>query len=461
MLFSSIPFLYFFLPAVLICYFLAPWKLKNAVLLLFSLVFYGWGEPKLLFLMIFTISVFYACGLAIGRAGEQRWKKFWLWVSVVVSLGLLGIFKYADFFIGSINAVTGMSLPLLKLALPVGISFYTFQCLSYTIEVYRGTAEVQKDPVAFGAYVTLFPQLIAGPIVRYVDVARELKHRTHSWENVALGLRRFLVGLGKKVILADNFALLMKLFRESGEPSVLFYWMYAIAILLNIYFDFSGYSDMAIGLGRIFGFHFLENFNYPYMSKSITEFWRRWHMSLGSWFRDYVYIPMGGNRVSRGRWIFNILTVWMLTGAWHGAAWNFVLWGLLYAVLLMIEKWVPALQKLSNVLRHGYVLLITMLGFVLFNAESIAQAGSDIAALFGFGSIPLVSAATLYYLRSYGPLFLLGFMGATPLVKHAAQKVSETKAGPVLELLVMTALLLVCTGYLVDGSFSPFLYFRF
>ena len=461
MLFSSIPFLYYFLPAVLLCYFLVPDKVKNAVLLVFSLVFYGWGEPKLVFLMMFTISVFYFCGLAVGKSLQQRWKKFWLTVSVVVSLSLLGLFKYADFFIASVNAATGLSLPLLRLALPVGISFYTFQCLSYTIDVYRGNAEVQKDPVAFGAYVTLFPQLIAGPIVRYVDVAKELKCRSHTWENLAYGLRRFLVGLGKKVILADNFALLIKLFRESGEPSVLFYWMYAVAFLLNIYFDFSGYSDMAIGLGRIFGFHFLENFNYPYMSKSITEFWRRWHISLGSWFRDYVYIPLGGNRVSRGRWIFNILVVWMLTGAWHGAAWNFVLWGLLYAVFLLIEKWVPALQKLPGILRHGYVLLATVLGFVLFNGESVAQAGSDIAALFGFGGLPAVTPETLYYLRSYSLLFVMGVVGATPVVKLAAQKVSETKAGPILQLFLLLGLLLVCTGYLVDGSFSPFLYFRF
>ena len=461
MLFSGIPFLYYFLPAVLLCYFLVPHQLKNGVLLLFSLVFYGWGEPKLVFLMVFTIAVFYLCGLAMGKAAQQRWKKFWLMVSVVVSLSLLGLFKYADFFIGSINAVTGLSLPLLKLALPVGISFYTFQCLSYTIDVYRGTAQVQKDPVAFGAYVTLFPQLIAGPIVRYADVAKELKHRSHTWENLAYGLRRFLVGLSKKVILADNFALLIKIFRESGEPSVLFYWMYAVAFLLNIYFDFSGYSDMAIGLGRIFGFHFLENFNYPYLSKSITEFWRRWHMSLGSWFRDYVYIPLGGNRVSRGRWIFNILVVWMLTGAWHGAAWNFVLWGMLYAVLLLAEKWIPGLQKLPSFLCHGYVLLATVLGFVLFNAESVSQAGSDIAALFGFGGLPVVTAETLYYLRSYALLFVLGFVGATPVVKLAARKISATKAGPVLELLTLVVLLLVCTGYLVDGSFSPFLYFRF
>ena len=461
MLFSSIPLLYYFLPAVLICYFLVPDKVKNAVLLVFSLIFYGWGEPKLVFLMVFTIAVFYLCGLAMGKAAQQRWKKFWLTVSVVVSLSLLGLFKYADFFIGSVNAVTGLSPPLLRLALPVGISFYTFQCLSYTIDVYRGTAEVQRDPVAFGAYVTLFPQLIAGPIVRYVDVAKELEHRSHTWENLAYGLRRFLVGLSKKVILADNFALLIKIFRESGEPSVVFYWMYAVAFLLNIYFDFSGYSDMAIGLGRIFGFHFLENFNYPYLSKSITEFWRRWHMSLGSWFRDYVYIPLGGNRVSRGRWIFNILVVWMLTGAWHGAAWNFVLWGLLYALFLLMEKWVPALQKLPAILRHGYVLLATVLGFVLFNAESVAQAGSDIAALLGFGGLPAVTAETLYYLRSYSLLFVVGVAGATPVVKLAAQKVSKTKAGPVLELLRLVVLLMVCTGYLVDGSFSPFLYFRF
>ena len=461
MVFSSIPFLYYFLPAVLITYFLVPLKLKNPVLLLSSLVFYGWGEPKLLFLMMFTIALFYLCGLAIGRAGQRKWKKLWLWVSVAVGVGFLVIFKYADFFIGSINNVTGLGLPLLKLALPVGISFYTFQCLSYTIDVYRGRAEVQKDPVAFGTYVVLFPQLIAGPIVRYVDVARELKNRSHSWENISQGLRRFLIGLGKKVILADNFALLIKLFRESGESSVLFYWMYAVAFLMNVYFDFSGYSDMAIGLGRIFGFHFQENFNYPYMSKSITEFWRRWHMSLGSWFRDYVYIPMGGNRVSRRRWIINILTVWMLTGAWHGAAWNFVLWGLLYGVLLLVEKRMPVLQNLPDVLRHGYVLLVTILGFVLFNAESLVQAGSDMTALFGFGGLPAVTAETLYYLRSYGLLFVLGIVGSTPVVKKAAGKVSATKAGPVLELLALMALLLVCTAYLVDGSFSPFLYFRF
>ena len=459
MVFSSIPFLYYFLPAVLAVYFLTPRKGKNAVLLLASLIFYGWGELRLLPLMAFTILLCYVCGLGIERSRKR--KKLWLLASIVISVGLLGVFKYADFFIGSLNTVTGLKIPLLHLALPVGISFYTFQCLSYTIDVYRGSVPAQKNLINFGAYVALFPQLIAGPIVRYADIARELEHREHSWDNAAAGLRRFLVGLGKKVILADNFALLIRLFRQSGEKSVLFYWMYAVAFTLNIYFDFSGYSDMAIGLGRVLGFHFVENFNYPYLSGSVTEFWRRWHISLGSWFRDYVYIPMGGSRVSRWRWVLNILTVWMLTGLWHGAAWNFVLWGLLFAALLLAEKWIPVLQRLPGVLRHGYVLLAVVLSFVLFNADSLAQAGQDFAGLFGFGSLSLTSAETLYYLKSYAVLFVLGILGSTPVVKNAARHIDGTKAGVVLEAAAMLALLIVCTAYLVDGSFSPFLYFRF
>ena len=461
MVFSSIPFLYYFLPLAVLVYFLVPVRGKNAVLLVSSLIFYGWGEPKLLGLMVFTIILFYLCGLAIGKAGEVKQKKFWLTLSVVVSITLLGLFKYADFFIGSFNNMTGLSLPLLRLALPVGISFYTFQCLSYTIDVYRGQVPPQKNPVSFGAYVSMFPQLIAGPIVRYSDIARQLENRTHSREDFFLGLRRFLVGLGKKVILADNFALLADLFRQSEEKSVLFYWMYAVAFMLNIYFDFSGYSDMAIGLGRICGFRFVENFNYPYLSRSVTEFWRRWHMSLGSWFRDYVYIPMGGNRVSKNRWVFNIFTVWVLTGLWHGAAWNFVLWGLFFGILLLVEKWIPALQKLPDILRHAYVLLAVMLSFVLFNAESLSRAGADIAGLFGYGGIPLVSAPALYYLKSYGLLFVLGIVGSTPVVKQCAVRIGTTKAGAILESLLLMLLLLVCTAYLVDGSFSPFLYFRF
>ena len=468
MLFSSIPFLYYFLPIVVIVYFCLPKVLKNAWLLISSLVFYGWGEPKYVFLMIGTIVLFYGCGLGIGYAKKQGFKRFWLILSVVISLGLLAIFKYADFFVENFNAVTGLSVPLLRLALPIGISFYTFQCLSYTIDVYRGNAQMQKNPIHFGAYVALFPQLIAGPIVRYVDVARELKEREHTWDNVALGMRRFLIGLAKKIIIADNLALLQELFRASDQPSVLFYWMYAVAFMLNIYFDFSGYSDMAIGLGRIFGFRFVENFDYPYLSKSITEFWRRWHMSLGSWFRDYVYIPLGGNRVKKLRWVFNILVVWMLTGFWHGAAWNFILWGLMFAVLLLIEKWVPAIKKLPSFLQHFYVLLLVCISFVLFNATvpgtnvpSVAQAGKDLACMFGFGGLPLVSSHAWYYLRSYAVLLIVAIVGATPLAKKLACRVGETRVGAVLEWVLMGILLLVCTAYLVDGSFSPFLYLRF
>ena len=465
MLFSSIPFLFYFLPAVLLAYFLVPFKLKNAVLLIASLVFYAWGEPRYVVLMVASILLFFFCGLAIGKAEAQKWKKFWLTVSVVCSLALLAVFKYADFFVESFNAATGLSIPLLKLALPIGISFYTFQCLSYTVDVYRGSAEVQKNVVSFGAYVALFPQLIAGPIVRYVDVARELNRRTHSWAEVTLGLRRFIVGLSKKILIANTLGELTNLFRASGEKSVLFYWIYAIAFALHIYFDFSGYSDMAIGLGKVFGFHFIENFNYPYLSRSVAEFWRRWHMSLGSWFRDYVYIPLGGNRVSRGRWVFNTLVVWMLTGLWHGAAWNFVLWGLLYAAFLMIEKWVPAIGKLPSILRRVYVLLVVVLGFVLFNAADIGQAAGDIGGMFGFGGVPLVTGETLYYLRSYGVVLLLGLVGATPLIRDLALRLSKGersgKAIAILEPVVLTALLLLCTAYLVDGSFNPFLYFRF
>ena len=458
MLFSSIPFLYYFLPAVLILYFLVPTKLKNAVLLLSSLVFYGWGEPKYVILMALTIGAFYLCGLAIGSAKSQPARKLWLAAAVFIGIVFLVIFKYADFFLQSFASVTGLSLPLLKLALPIGISFYTFQCMSYAVDVYRGVAQPQKNPISFGAYVALFPQLIAGPIVRYVDVARELENRTTTFDDAMAGIRRFLVGLGKKILIANQLGLLTEVFRDSGEKSILFHWMYAVAFMLHIYFDFSGYSDMAIGLGRVFGFHFIENFDYPYLSKSVTEFWRRWHMSLGSWFRDYVYIPLGGNRVMRARWVFNILVVWMLTGLWHGASWNFVLWGLLFAVVLLIEKWLPALWKLPSFVRHSYVLLIVMASFVLFNAADLPQAAQDLKGL--VAGLPVVTQESLYYLRSYAVVFLVSIVGATPLPKLLAAKLPE-KAMAVVEPVLLIVLLLTCTAYLVDGSFNPFLYFRF
>ena len=455
MLFSSIPFLFYFLPAVILVYFLVPRRFRNLVLLVFSLFFYGWGEPKYLFLMAGSIGAYYGCGRAMERWPQR--KKLWLWLSVGLAVTLMGIFKYADFFISSVNAATGLSFGLLRLALPIGISFYTFQCLSYVIDVYRGDVPAQRSLTAFGAYVCLFPQLIAGPIVRYIDVARELESRTHSVDQFCDGMRRFLVGLGKKVLIADGLALFINRFRDCGEPSVLFYWAYALAFTLHIYFDFSGYSDMAIGLGRIFGFRFLENFDYPYLSRSVSEFWRRWHMSLGSWFRDYVYIPLGGSRVSSGRWVLNILAVWMLTGLWHGASWNFVVWGLLYAVMLLAERFVPGLKKLGGF----YTFPVVMLGFVVFNAADLSQAAADLGAMFGLAGLPLVTEATGYYLRSFAILFALAILGACPVVRNAARRVGESRFGPVLETVMMGALLLACTAYLVDGSFSPFLYFRF
>ena len=458
MLFSGLTFLYCFLPAVLAAYFLAPRAAKNGVLLLASLFFYAWGEPKLAWLMVAAILVFYLCGLAIGRGKSKREKKLWLAVSVVIGLGLLGIFKYADFFIGSLNAA-GLNLPLPGLALPIGISFYTFQCISYAVDVYRGEVAPQQNLISFGCYVSLFPQLIAGPIVRYTQVAQELEGRTHTAEDFTLGLRRFLFGLGKKVLLANQFGELAALYRASEEKSVLFCWLYAVGFTLQIYFDFSGYSDMAIGLGRIFGFRFPENFNYPYLSRSITEFWRRWHMTLGGWFRDYVYIPLGGNRVSRGRWLFNILAVWALTGLWHGASRNFVLWGLGFAALLLLEKLFPRLARLPRGLAQVYVMAAVTLSFVLFSAESLAQAGQDFGGMLGLAGLPAVTAESIYQLRSFAVLLIAGILGATPLPKRLGHAVGQRY--PWVQAAIMPVLLLLCTAYLVDGSFNPFLYFRF
>ena len=466
MIFSSVPFLYYFLPMTLLVYFLVPRAFKNAVLMCASLLFYGWGEPRYLILMVISVAVGYIGGLLIEKYRGTKAALWLTWITVGILLSFLAYFKYANFFIDNFNAITGLSVSFLRIALPVGISFYTFQILSYDVDVYRGDVKAQRNVVDLAAYVTMFPQLIAGPIVRYSDIEVQLRERTHTFEKISAGIRRFVIGLGKKILIADVMAALCDTFRASDEKSVLFYWMYAIAFCLNIYFDFSGYSDMAIGLGKIFGFNFLENFNYPYISASVTEFWRRWHMSLGSWFRDYVYIPLGGNRVSKPRWFFNIFVVWMLTGFWHGAAWNFILWGLLFAVLLVIEKLflLKALNKLK-VLNHVYVLFFVMISFVLFNAADLPQAYSDVVSLFGAGGLPLVSQETLYYLQSYMWIFLAAIIGATPLPKTVVGKLMNTKVGSaigtVLEPLVLIGLLTVMTAYLVDGSFSPFLYFRF
>ena len=462
MLFSSIPFAYYFLPAVLVLYFLVPFRFKNAVLLAFSLVFYGWGEPVYLILMTLSILMGWVFGLLIGKYRGTKRAKLFLTASVVTSLGLLGWFKYADFAVENLNAL-GLDLALPRVALPIGISFYTFQILSYTIDVYRGNAERQKSLVNFGAYVSMFPQLIAGPIVRYADVARQLESREHSVEKASLGVRRFVIGLAKKVLIANQLGQLIELYRASSQPSVLFVWMYAAAFALQIYFDFSGYSDMAIGLGKIFGFDLLENFNYPFISRSISEFWRRWHMSLGGWFRDYVYIPLGGNRVKPLRYVFNVLAVWALTGLWHGAAWNFVLWGLLFAALLTAEKFLlgKAMAKLPGWLVRVPILVVLLISFVLFNASSLSQAAADVGGMLGLGGLPAVSAESLYYLRSYGLLLVMAVVGATPLVKNLALRLEKGKAFALLEPVVLCALLLAVTAFLVGGSFNPFLYFRF
>jgi alginate O-acetyltransferase complex protein AlgI len=465
MLFSGLPFLYYFLPAVILLYFIAPKKLKNSALLLSSLVFYGWGEPKYIFLIFFSIIYGWVSGLLTEKATTKKWKLFWTVSNVVVSIGLLGVFKYADFFVSNFNALTGLSVPLLRLALPIGISFYTFQILSYTVDVYRGDVPAQKNIIDFATYVVLFPQLIAGPIVRYSDVAKELKDRKSTIESVALGLRRFVFGLGKKVLIANALGELCDIYRASNEKTVLFSWVYAIAFSLHIYFDFSGYSDMAIGLGKIFGFNFIENFNYPYISRSITEFWRRWHMSLGSWFRDYVYIPMGGNRVNTFRRYFNIFTVWMLTGFWHGAEWNFILWGLMFAVLLVIEKvWLLKHLNKSKVLNHVYVLFFVAISFVLFNGAGTVGGIEDIGRLFGIGAAAS-SASVWYYIKSYALIFVIAIIGATPLPKMAVEKIRAHKVGGkiinTVEPFITLAMLVVITAFLVDGSFNPFLYFRF
>ena len=464
MLFSSVPFLFYFLPCVLVVYFLVPRCLKNSVLLLASLVFYGWGEPRYLLLMLVSIAQGYAFGLLMERRAARR--KLWLTLSVVLSLAMLGYFKYADFFIANFNAVTGLSLPLLRIALPIGISFYTFQIISYVIDVYRGDAAAQHNPIDLAAYIAMFPQLIAGPIVRYADVAEQLRSRTHSVGKAALGLRRFTAGLAKKILLANVLGELVASFKDSGEQSVLFVWLYAAAYVLQIYFDFSGYSDMAIGLGKIFGFDFCENFDYPLISASATEFWRRWHMSLGSWFRDYLYIPLGGNRVGRARWFLNIFIVWFATGFWHGAAWNFVLWGLFFAVLLVLEKlWLLRPLQKKKWLGHIYMALVLAVSFVLFDADSISGAAKTVAAMFGGGRLPFSSAETLYYLRSYLPLLIIAAVGATPLPKRAFEALQAKRGGAsvltVAEPVGILLLLVVCTAYLIDGSFNPFLYFRF
>ena len=465
MLFSSISFLFYFLPAIILLYYAVPFKFKNTVLLLFSLFFYAWGGVKYALFMIIAIVMGYVYGLLIEKLRGKVWSKVVLTIAVATIISFMLYFKYMDFFIENINAVFGSSIPLLKIVLPIGISFYTFQIISYVVDVYRGE-KAQKNPINLAAYVAMFPQLIAGPIVRYADVARELEHRTHSVALASAGIRRFIIGLAKKVIIANSMYDLSELAYAATEKTVLYYWIYGISIMLYIYFDFSGYSDMAIGLGKIFGFNFLENFNYPFISKSVTEFWRRWHMSLGSWFRDYLYIPLGGNRVSKGRWFINIFAVWLFTGFWHGASWNFIIWGLFFGVLLVIEKfWTYKFFNKSRVIGRVYILFAGLISFMVFQLPTMGEAFSFIGGLFGAGGIPFASAETLYNIGNYGILLVLAIVGSTPVVKILATKFSESKRfgkiANILEPVMLVALLAIVTAFLVDSSSNPFLYFRF
>ena len=440
MLFSSITFLYYFLPCVLFLYFIVPQRLKNTVLLISSLFFYAWGEPYYVLFMLGSICVGYLTGLGIEKYQDTPRIKWVLATSVTLHVVVLFGFKVSD-------------------SLPIGISFYTFQVISYMVDVYRKDVPAQKNVLDFATYVSMFPQLIAGPIVRYADIEKQLKNREHSIENAAYGIRRFVLGLSKKVLLANTLGELCEIFRASNDKSILFYWMYAVAFALHVYFDFSGYSDMAIGLGRMMGFRYQENFNYPYISKSVTEFWRRWHISLGSWFRDYVYIPLGGNRVNKSRYLFNILLVWALTGLWHGGAWNFVVWGLYFAVLLMVEKlWLLKAMERHEVLGHLYAIIIVLIGFVIFDATNLNQAWEYIGAMFGFTEVPMVSAEAVYYLKSYAVIYMVSILGATPLVKSIATRI---KKADYFEPILLLGLLIAVTAFLVDGSFNPFLYFRF
>ena len=461
MVFSDIPFLFLFFPVLLILYYLTPYRAKNYLLLAASLLFYFTGEPRYTLLLIASAVVNYL--LALWMVSLPRFKRLFLTATILLNIGALVLFKFSALWFGLINAWTGSAL--VPLALPLGISFYTFQALSYTVDVYRGNARLQKNPFAFATYLCLFPQLIAGPIVRYTDVDEELSSRRHTLEDFSEGLVRFTVGLAKKIILANNLGLLCDTFRQAETPSAAFGWLYAVAYALQIYFDFSGYSDMAIGLGRVFGFHFPENFRHPYVSGSITEFWRRWHITLSGWFRDYVYIPLGGSRVGRARWMLNLLIVWALTGLWHGSGtgvMNFILWGALYGILLCLEKlFLGKIFAKYRPIGHLTVVLVTLFGFVLFGANGLSGALSDLWVL--FGKWGLSDPAALYYWRSGAVLILVAILGATPLPKKVWALIEKRYApgAALLQPLLIGLALAISTAYIVDSSFNPFLYFRF
>lgn len=462
MLFTSISFLYYFLPIVLIIYFIMPNKYRNFLLFVSSMFFYFYGEPKYIILILLEILIAYFGAIIIDKTKNKTIFIF----TILIHVLLLCFFKYTDFLITNINSIFKTNISLLRISLPIGISFYTFQIISYVVDVYRGKVSVQKSFIRLATYVSLFPQLIAGPIVRYETIEEELKTRSHNFENFAEGARRFTIGLAKKVLIANILGELCTNF-DSSSKSIIFYWLFSISYMLQIYFDFSAYSDMAIGLGRIFGFHFLENFNYPYISKSITEFWRRWHISLSSWFKDYVYIPLGGNRVGKIKLLRNILIVWLLTGFWHGASWNFIVWGLMFGIILIIEKlWFNKyLEKLPNILKRIYVLFIVMISFIIFRADNLSEAFKIINGLFVFNKDVFINEITIYNLKNYFVVILIAILAATPILKNLIIKLKKNKKANylinLLEPFYIVFLLIIVTAYLIDNSYNPFLYFRF
>lgn len=464
MVFSSLTFLLWFLPCVLTVYFIAPKKAKNAILFAFSLLFYAWGEPIYVGLMILSTVLDYCCGRAVDKYRGTPRAKAGLIVSVIVNLSVLCLFKYADFLIGTVNGIFGSSIPLLELPLPIGISFYTFQTMSYTIDVYRGDAKVQNNIISFGAYVALFPQLIAGPIVRYQTIADQIDEREHSFDKFGEGVKRFVCGLGKKVLLANNIGLLWSTVSASAELTVVSAWLGIIAFAFQIYFDFSGYSDMAIGLGKMLGFDFLENFDYPYISKSVTEFWRRWHISTGTWFRDYVYIPLGGNKKGLAVQLRNIGIVWLLTGFWHGASWNYVLWGVYFGIILIVEKFflLDKLKKAPAALGHVYTLLCVAVSWVMFSFENIGKGWAFFKVM--LGGAAFCSSGTVYQLLSYLPLLIVCAIAATPLGSRLYRRFNEKCTSGLMaaaDIGGIAAISALSMAFLISGSYNPFLYFRF
>ena len=463
MVFTSITFLYYFLPIVLLIYFITPYKYRNGILLLSSLIFYFYGEPKYILLMIFEVLLAYFSMLIVSKSNN----KLLYILTIIIHILLLCIFKYLNFFTSNINSIFNINLPLSNIILPIGISFYTFQIISYEIDVYKKRVNVQKNLLKLATYIFMFPQLIAGPIVRYSDIEHELDKRKHSFDNFSYGVERFMIGLFKKVLIANTLGELANILITSTDISIVLYWIFAISYMLQIYFDFSGYSDIAIGLGRMFGFHFLENFNYPYMATSITDFWHRWHISLSSWFRDYIYIPLGGNRKGVKKQIRNILIVWLLTGLWHGANYTFIVWGLLFGIMLIIEKFILSkyLKNTPYIIKRIYTLFIVLISFVIFRADNINEAFNIIKGLFGFNTKVFSNSFTIYYLKSYFIILLLGIILSTPLLSNIITRLRKNnvlnKIINLFEPLLIILILVLVTACLIDNSYNPFLYFRF